>query len=406
MGMDYSKIEQWILREDSFDPAHLGKCEAVLSLGNGYLGLRSALEEKYLGETRDLLVNGTFNQCDPTSVTELPNAADMTAVELWVDGERFALDQGTLESYSRELNIRDAELTREVTWTAGNGAKLELKFQRVVSLKHLHDFAIKVTVKPVNRDVTLRVRSGIDGQVTNTGSQHFTDGNKRFYEGRYVQYVPVTTQSDITFCLNTVHKFTLNGEPRDLPTEVNMDLRKVYGVYELDVPQGGTFVLEKFCNVFTSRDLDAEGKTTDELMALALEDVKALEAIGYDTLAQQTAEEWAEEVWDRVPITIEGNAYDQFAVRFAQYHMRLMVPAHDSRMNIGAKGLAGEGYRGHCFWDTEIFLLPYYMFETPEIARKLEEYRYYSLPGAHKKAKANGYDGAMFPWESGLAGRR
>ena len=72
MAMDYSKIGDWILGEDSFDPEHLGKSEAVMSLGNGYLGLRSAAEEKYLNETRDLLINGTFNKFDPSAVTELP----------------------------------------------------------------------------------------------------------------------------------------------------------------------------------------------------------------------------------------------------------------------------------------------------------------------------------------------
>ena len=70
-----------------------------------------------------------------------------------------------------------------------------------------------------------------------------------------------------------------------------------------------------------------------------------------------------------------------------------MVPRHDNRMNIGAKGLSGEGYKGHCFWDTEIFILPYYSFTDPEAAKKLEEYRYLTLPGAHAKAKANGYSG-------------
>lgn len=77
-----------------------------------------------------------------------------------------------------------------------------------------------------------------------------------------------------------------------------------------------------------------------------------------------------------------------------------MTPAHDNRMNIGAKGLSGEGYKGHTFWDTEIFLLPYFIFTMPEVARRLEEYRYLSLPGAHEKAKRNGYTGAQFPWES------
>lgn len=80
--------------------------------------------------------------------------------------------------------------------------------------------------------------------------------------------------------------------------------------------------------------------------------------------------------------------------------MQLMTPAHDNRMNIGAKGLSGEGYKGHTFWDTEIFLLPYFIFNMPEVARSLEEYRYLSLPGAHAKAEHNGYEGAQFPWES------
>ena len=71
--------------------------------------------------------------------------------------------------------------------------------------------------------------------------------------------------------------------------------------------------------------------------------------------------------------------------------MQLMTPAHDRRMNIGAKGLSGEGYKGHTFWDTEIFLLPYFVFTMPEVARSLEEYRYLSLPGAHEKAAHNGF---------------
>lgn len=89
MGMDYSKIMEGILREDGFDPEHLGKCEAVMSFGNGYLGLRSATEEHYLNETRGMFVAGTFNKFDAAEVTELPNAADLTAIDLWIDGERY-----------------------------------------------------------------------------------------------------------------------------------------------------------------------------------------------------------------------------------------------------------------------------------------------------------------------------
>jgi hypothetical glycosyl hydrolase len=137
-----------------------------------------------------------------------------------------------------------------------------------------------------------------------------------------------------------------------------------------------------------------------ELQAYGLEQVKLDEAAGFAALAEESAQCWQEKVWDRVPISIEGNDFDQLAIRFAQYHMQLMTPGHDNRMNIGAKGFSGEGYKGHTFWDTEIFLLPYFTFTMPDVARSLEEYRYLSLPGAHAKAAHNGYQGAQFPWES------
>lgn len=400
MALDYSRAGEWILRENSFDPKHLGKCEAVMCLGNGYLGLRSAMEEKYLNETRDLLVNGTFNQFDPSSVTELPNAADMTAVEISVNQERFTLDQGSIDFYSRELNIRKAELKREAVWISPKGEQFSLTFKRVVSLSRLHDFAIQVQITPLSGDAEIEIKSGIDGRVTNTGAQHFTEGDMRLYEGKYIQYVPRTTQSGITFALNTVHRFWAEGEELDLLAELHMEIRNIYGAYRVRVKKGETLRIEKYCNVYTTRDLEIQGKTVKEMQALSLEKLKELKKLAYAELAADTEAEWNRQVWERIPIKIEGNTYDDFAVHFAQYHLRLMVPAHDNRMNIGAKGLTGEGYRGHCFWDTEIFLLPYYAFTQPETARKLEEYRYLTLPGARRKAADNGYQGAMFPWES------
>ena len=403
MGMNYNKIADWILAEDSPDSTQLGKCEAVMCLGNGYMGLRSAAEERYLGETRNLLVNGTFNKFDENEVTELPNAADVTAIELWIDGERFSLDQGSYENYSRELNIRTGELTRQVVWTSVGGKKVKLMFKRIVSLKRLHDIAMTVSVTAESQPVKLKIRSGIDARVTNTGSQHFSEGEKRFYDKKYIQFVETTTQSGITFVLNATHVFYRDGKEEELATDVNIVRRWLYADYTVELEAGQTFTVEKYANVNTTRDFDRSGLSVAELQEQSLEDLKESVKIGYQTLARESAEQWKKEVWDVAPIDIqggEGSDLDLFAVRFAQYHMRLMVPRHDNRMNIGAKALSGEGYKGHCFWDTEIFLLPYFIFTDPEAAKKLVEYRYLSLPGAHKKAEENGYDGAMFPWES------
>lgn len=393
--LDFSKASEWKIVETDFNPNALGKVEANFCLGNGYLGLRSATEEKYLGETRDLLVAGTFDQFSPEEVTELPNAADVTNIELTLNGSRFDLTQGTIRSYHRTLNLRTGLLCREVEWTSPKGETFCLRFERIVSLKRLHTISLRVTVTP-KADAVITFQSGIDGRMTCDGSQHFTEGQTRFYDKHYLQFVPRTIQSDITFVVDATYQFYLDGEKAAPKSDINILRRRMFSHFTLEAKAGQTVVMEKFANVYTTRDKEAAGRTVPELQAYALDQLKLDEAAGFDALAQESADCWKEKVWDRVPITIEGSDFDQLVIRFAQYHMQLMTPGHDNRMNIGAKGFSGEGYKGHTFWDTEIFLLPYFIFTMPEVARSLEEYRYLSLP----KAKHNGYQGAQFPWES------
>ena len=397
--LDFSRVGDWIISESAFDSSSLGKAEANFCLGNGYLGLRSATEERYPLETRDLLVAGTFDRFSPEEVTELPNAADVTNIELTLDGERFDLTQGELLSYDRSLNIRTGLLTRDVRWKSSKGKTWTLRFERVVSLRRIHSMAIRVTVIP-EEDARITIQSGIDGRQTNDGSQHFTEGQTRFYDKQYLQFVPRTIQSDIAFVLDASHRFTVDGEALTPASDINILRRRMFSVFSLTLKAGQKLVMEKFANVYTSRDKEAEGLALKDLQVLALDALKEDEAMGFDALAADSAVCWEERVWSRAPIEIDGPAYDLFVIRFAQYHMQLMTPAHDRRMNIGAKGLSGEGYKGHTFWDTEIFLLPYFIFTMPEVARSLEEYRYLSLPGAHAKALHGGFTGAQFPWES------
>ncbi|MCR5575656.1 MAG: glycoside hydrolase family 65 protein [Oscillospiraceae bacterium] len=397
--LDFSRAKDWIVTETYFDPAALGKAEANFCLGNGYLGLRSATEERYPGETRDLLVAGTFDRFSPEEVTELPNAADVTNIELTLDGVRFDLTQGEILAYGRSLNIKTGLLTRDVRWKSPAGRIYMLRFERIVSLRRLHTIALRVTVTG-EQNASVKLRSGIDGRQTCDGSQHFTEGQTRFYDRQYLQFAPRTIQSDIRFVLDASHRFTVDGEALTPKSDINIVRRRMFSNFSVELKAGQMLRMEKFANVFTSRDREAGGLTLPELQALALDALKEDEALGFDALAAESAACWEEKVWSRAPIEIDGPDYDLFAVRFAQYHMQLMTPAHDRRMNIGAKGLSGEGYKGHTFWDTEIFLLPYFIFSMPEVARSLEEYRYLSLPGAHAKARHNGFEGAQFPWES------
>lgn len=124
----------------------------------------------------------------------------------------------------------------------------------------------------------------------------------------------------------------------------------------------------------------------------------------YDQLLAASTENWRQ-WWQKRRITVNGrDAHDQQALDYALYHLRIMTPAHDERSSIAAKGLTGEGYKGHVFWDTEVFLLPFHLFSDPTVARSLLRYRWHNLHGAQEKARRNGWQGALFPWESARSG--
>lgn len=149
---------------------------------------------------------GTFDKFDKYEVTELPNAADITRIKIVLDGEEFRLDTGRLEAYSRELCLKNGELYRYVKWESPKGKHYELHFYRMVSLKRLHVIAQKVKILPQDAGTHVVITTGIDGKMTNSGTQHFSDREKRFYDQKYMQLLQETLESEIMFCHNTVVK--------------------------------------------------------------------------------------------------------------------------------------------------------------------------------------------------------
>ncbi|MDD4296544.1 MAG: family 65 glycosyl hydrolase, partial [Ruminiclostridium sp.] len=444
MGCETGKKEDnnWIVQEESFSGRYLGKSETLMALGNGYLGIRSANEESYAGEKRNTFIAGTFNKFDENEVTELPNAADLIRMDIDLNGEAFDLKSGKIISYNKALNLKTGEVKRQITWVSPNGHKFDMVFRRFVSRDNLHLIGQRVEIKPIDSEAEINILSGINGQMTNSGVQHFSEGEKRLFDGKYMQLVQTTSQSKIHFVHNTTLSFELDSKIIEPKSFVIMGRRFIAVNFSCKVKKGKTLVIEKISNVHTSRDIDAnenadkeatknvgkevyievdkkinkeddvdievekeasiEGnkKVLEELRSLSLSELKTFAGNGYDELLQKSAGIWAKD-WNLFDIRVTGNnEFDQLAIRFAIYHLITMTPAHDNRMNIAAKGLTGEGYKGHTFWDTEIFMLPFWTYSKPEVARSLLEYRYLSLPGAYKKARENGYRGAMFPWES------
>jgi hypothetical glycosyl hydrolase len=398
LGQD--KDKNWIVAEESFQYKFLGKCESIMCQGNGYMGIRATTEENYLNNVRNTFVAGTFNKFGD-EVTELPNASDVIEMQIQIDGEELDLSKGKVENYLRKLNLRNGLLERSFIWTANNGAQISFDFKRMVSLKNKHLIVQKVTITPLNKDVKLQFVSGINGRVSNSGSQHFIEGEKRYYDKKYLQYVSHTTESGIDFVVNTTHQFELNSGAFTPEELIRIDRRKINVKYDAAIKKDEALTITKTSNINTSRDLENDKLSLDELKSSTINMLKLDSNLSFEQHLEQSEKVWEEKIWSHKDIQIDSaNEFDQLALRFAIYHLTVMTPAHDNRMNIGAKGLSGEGYKGHAFWDTEIFMLPHFILADPTAARSLIEYRYNCIDGARRKALENGYEGAMYPWES------
>ena len=385
----------WIIEETSFHEKYTGKCESIFTQGNGYLGLRNSLEERYVDTVRGMFITGTFNKASKEEATELPNVSDIVNMEIELNGERFSMTEDNLKEYSRTLNLYTGETCRNVLWEGKNGNVVQLSFHRFVSYKNVHVIGAYVEIKPVNCDVKATVVSGINAQVTNHGAQHLTEFSKRAFEEKFLQMGMVTTESAVSIAVSTVHKVFQSGKyTEDAASKIIDDRRKIHAEIQLVIPQGETARVEKISTVHSSRDLEyvASGKELNNL--------KEAEEKGYETLLEESKKVW-EKIWKKQDIQIDSKEDDaQIAVRFALYHLQIMVRREDNRVGIGAKALSGEGYKGHSFWDTETFIFPYFQMAEPETARTLLEFRYKGLYGARKKAIENGYKGAMYPWEA------
>ncbi|MEA3453449.1 MAG: glycoside hydrolase family 65 protein [Candidatus Caldatribacteriota bacterium] len=395
-----NEYRNWIVGETDFQPAYLGKYETIFTLSNGYMGVRAATEETYREETRGCYISGLFDKF-PGEVTELANIPDWLNIEIKLDGEKFDLKTGKILSYQRQLNIKYGQLVRNIEWESPKGRKTKLSFERFISLDNIHFTALKVKIIPLNYSGAIEICSGINGQTTNSGVQHFKEGRLRFSSEGIISMTSRTQESDIGLVIATKHLFYLNGEILEVKEEVGSQRRKIFSSSRYKIKQKEELSFVKMVTIYSTRDPDFRGKekvSDKKIEKMAIDNLKKFTEIGYDKLFDAHKKRWGQ-LWKQIDIALDGPDFDQLAIRFSQFHIYQMTPVHDERLSIAAKGLSGEGYKGHVFWDMEIFILPFFIYAFPKIAKRLLLYRYRFLDGARKKAKENGFEGAMYPWE-------
>ena len=385
----------WTLIEPELDPAKLRARETVFTIGNGYLGTRGSFEEGYPDALPATLVHGVYDDV-PGVYTELANCPDWLSLTIVVNGERFRLDRGEILHYERQLDLQYGILSRSIRWRSPIGNTVDLRFDRFASLADHQVLGLRCQITPIDFSGTIEIQSSINAYPDNQGFDHWEQLDRgKMEQGVWLQLRTRTSKIE----LGMAAKMTAVGtdaimqviNPLDYPT-----LRTTF-----IATAGQTVGVEKVVTLFTSQDVE---------LPVQAAQAKLTYLPSYPVLLDAHQQAW-KEFWQQSDIEIEGDTQAQLAVRYNLFQLVIGACSHimgectdNSRVSVPAKTLSGLGYRGHVFWDTEIFILPFFTLTQPDLARSLLNYRYHTLDGARRKAAHSGYQGAMFAWESAATG--
>lgn len=381
----------WYIVEENFDQTQIQVRETLFTIGNGFLGTRGSFEEGYPGQQPATFVQGVFDDA-PIVHTELVNFPDWTSLEIILAGERFDLTQGEIISYERILNMQTGLLSRRVRWRSPAGKNVELFFERFASMADPHLLLVQVSVKPLDFSGEVSVRAGLNTCSDNHGLLHW-DWLGQAVDDR-IAWLHLRTRATRIEAGLAMRLCARGGQGLQ---QAGWD---AHGHPTLTVVcqsrPDDEVIVEKVVSIITSRQADHPHQ-------VAWEKINNLPSPAWDFCLKKHECAWALE-WENCDVIVEGDDEAQRTLRFNLYHLLIAAPRNDGRVSIAAKTLSGFGYRGHVFWDTEIFVLPFFIYSQPKIARELLSYRCFTLEGARRKARANGYQGAQFAWESAATG--
>jgi trehalose/maltose hydrolase-like predicted phosphorylase len=405
--------DQWILAEDTFDVALNRHFEGLLAIGSGPLQQRASLEEGLRDDPQDaeflrIMGNVTVEQFPdfksrvgtympgisgphPTCRDQMINLPAIHGLVVYAAGERLDMEHGRIRDYRRWLDLRTGRLQRSFVWSTLAGNELRLTFERFVSAARRHVMVLRCSVEHVSGPpAELRFIAALDAEVRTNGFDHF---HRVDITG---EHEPITMQvhtnggheiaaAALVSCERSV-AWSIDSEPRWIGLS---------GTLMLD-PQHRVQVCKYAAMTSSQHVLQAP---LDAARRMAWDAAAA----GFSTLSSESDAVWQAH-WDATDVEIEGDAASQLALRASLYHMLRAVVEDDPRCAIDAKGAAGEAYCGRYFWDTEMFMLPLFLYTRPEVGKTLARFRVASLPGARRNAQRYGYPGARYAWESAPTG--
>ncbi len=404
-------VEPWLVREPRLDRAALGQTESVFALSNGHIGLRGNLDEGEPHVTPGTYLNSFYEKRPlpyaeggygyPESGQTIINVTNGKLIRLLVEDEPFDLRYGDLRHHERVLDLQAGTLTREVEWASPAGRAVKVRSTRMVSLTQRAIAAIRYEVEVLEQPALIVLQSElvaneqlpsrddddprVEAALTDplVSEQHGVHDNGAWLIHR-------TRESGLRVAAAMDHEVTGPDKLRT-SSEATEDIGRTTVITRLE--PGQTLTIVKYLAYGWSSRRSQPALHDQVRAALAAARYTGWEGL----LAEQR--EYLDRFWETADIEIDGDAELQQAVRFAVFHV-LQAGARAERRAIGAKGLTGEGYDGHTFWDTETFSLPVLSFLAPEAAADALRWRKTILPLAYERATQLGIGGAAFPWRT------
>lgn len=409
--------DDWTLTYEGCDPVNEATREALLTLSNGYLATRGAASEAHANGVHypASYIAGVYNRlCSRTagreredeSIVNLPNWLPLTFRP--ADGAWFGPGTHELIHHHVALDLRRGLLLREVVVRDAQQRRTRISQQRLVSMARPHIAAMRTVITPLDWSAALHIRSFIDDQVVNDNVAEFAALAKRHLDpplatgrdGDVLWLVTQTTQSRIRVAQALRTSLHVNGVPPAADPGTVSGTGRVSHDFTVPASAGIPIEIDKIVAVYTSLD-----RAISEPLDAARREVA--DAAGFSTARDAHALVWGQ-IWRRLRLSFDGAGLDQaqLALNVHLFHLAQTLSHHSADLDVGvpARGLHGEAYRGHVFWD-ELFVFPLLNLRMPELTRELLLYRYRRLPQARRLAAGLGAAGALFPWQSGSDGR-
>jgi beta-phosphoglucomutase len=384
MNRNCHTATEWTLEEASFDRDRIVLNGNKYILGNGYMGYRGTLEEFRAEELVGNMIAGLYDKVGD-GWREPVNAPNALFTRLHHNGIALGVLESSVESHRQTLDIREGCHRRKTVFVAEDGTRIAFAAERFLSLDNRHLMAMEFSVQ-TDRPASLEIETGIDLAIWDINGPHLE--SLRVNRKAGMLCVDANTQ-ELGCKISIAEALVYDGFEAGEKLAIQGSQRTL----SLTAEAGRTYRFRKYVAVYTGADgVGSVPEAARTACAMA-------RTAGYEALRESHAAAW-ERYWNEADVQIDGDVEAQFAVRYSLYHFLAIAPPPEKSLSIPARGLSGQVYKGAIFWDTEMFMAPFFNSVLPGIARSLLLYRYNTLEGARRKAREYGYEGAFYAWES------